>query len=165
MRVEMIHFISTNAILKADRHFLIDLSYQYRRQSRVVVAASCWQMIITNPWTLWAATLKWWANRCRKRDVSSIVPDAMTRCLGRPLSFHVTQAMMSHGLVTTTTTASGLYLTSSGMMLLKIPTFFCTRSRRDSSSFWRAPAVMMITQESCSHHNNAHIAPCCNSEN
>ena len=105
----------------------------------------------TNAWQLCAATLKRSARRWRKREESSIVPDAKTRCLGRPLIFHVTQAMMSHGLVTTTMTASGLYLTSSGTMPLKIPTFFCTRSRRVSPSFWRAPAVMMITREFCSH--------------
>jgi len=85
--------------------------------------------------------------------VSSIVPDPKTRCLGKPLIFHVTQAMMSHGLLTTTMTASGLYLTSSGMRFLKMSTFLCTRSRRDSPSFWRTPAVMIITREFCSHNH------------
>jgi len=115
----------------------------------------------TNAWQLWAATLHRSASRWRKREVSNIVPDATTWCLGRPLSFHVTQAKMSHGLLTTTTTASGLYFTTLGTSSLKIAMFLCVRSRRDSPSSRRTPAVRRITREFCSHsHSNQSVAFC-----
>ena len=80
----------------------------------------------------------------RNRAESSTVPVPKTRFLGKPESFKVTSVIMSTGLAAMTKIAFGAYLTTSGIMLLKIPTFFSSRSRRVSPGFWLAPAVMTI---------------------
>ena len=88
-----------------------------------------WPSLDANPWTLCGATLKRSAMRWRKRDVSRIVPADTMRCFGQPVIFHVTHARMSHGLLTITSTASGLYLitcdnrthTLTSPILLRVP--------------------------------------------
>ena len=47
------------------------------------------------PWQFWGATRKRSLIRKRKREESSIVPLPITRCIGKPLSFHATYVITS----------------------------------------------------------------------
>ena len=80
--------------------------------------------------------------------MSSSVPVESTRLTGSPLTLCATTVSTSQGLVTSTRTALGACSSSSGTSLVMMPAFTPARSSRVWPGFCRAPAVMMMTEES-----------------
>ena len=98
-----------------------------------------------NAWTERASTPKWSDRAARKRAVSRIVPDPMTRSGGRPDRRHDSYDRMSTGFVATRMMPFGLASATCGTIWPKIAVFLRTRSRRVSPGFCPTPAAITVT--------------------
>ena len=76
--------------------------------------------------------------------VSRTVPEPITRLDGSPEYFTAVYVRMSTGFATIKRMPLYFRFEISGIIDLKIATFFFTRSRRVSPGFWFAPAVTTI---------------------
>ncbi|CAC7092448.1 Uncharacterised protein [Staphylococcus aureus] len=92
--------------------------------------------------TLRGATSNASLNNNLKRAESKIVPEPITRSLGKPENFHVAYAKISTGFVATKKIPSNFDAITSPTIDLNIFKFLDTKSKRVSPGFCAAPAQM-----------------------